>query len=180
MLPIFVVSKLHLSTILGPVQPKILFRFCPKLDQMIYIPYGVCSQIDLHRKTNRNCPACPTKKSSLGKLGSLVGLSVEINKAAKFKLLFLYGIQIIIWSFGQNLKWCDRSYYYASGRSAFFGCKFPDHLQLKNKNHMAYFRQICSFFIQSNFHFSLMNALVYVAIDQGIHKGKMKVALNEK
>ena len=26
----------------------------------------------------------------------------------------------------------------------------------------------------------LMNALVYVVIDQGIHKGKMKVALNEK
>ena len=25
-----------------------------------------------------------------------------------------------------------------------------------------------------------MNALVYVAIDQGIYKGKMKVALNEK
>ena len=25
-----------------------------------------------------------------------------------------------------------------------------------------------------------MNALVYVDIDQGIHKGKMKVALNEK
>ena len=26
----------------------------------------------------------------------------------------------------------------------------------------------------------LMNALVHVDIDQGIHKGKMKVALNEK
>ena len=25
-----------------------------------------------------------------------------------------------------------------------------------------------------------MNALVYVDIDQGIHKGKMKIALNEK
>ena len=25
-----------------------------------------------------------------------------------------------------------------------------------------------------------MNALIYVDIDQGIHKGKMKVALNEK
>ena len=23
-----------------------------------------------------------------------------------------------------------------------FGCKVPDHLQLKNKNHMVYFRQI--------------------------------------
>ena len=31
-----------------------------------------------------------------------------------------------------------------------------------------------------NFHFSLMNVLVYVNIDQGIHKGKMKVAWNEK
>ena len=37
-----------------------------------------------------------------------------------------------------------------------------------------------SFFIYSNFHFPLMNALVYVDIDQSIHKGKMKVALNEK
>ena len=92
MLPIFVVAKLHQGTILGPVKPKKLFRFCPKLDQMISIPYGVCSQIDLHRKTNRNCPACSTKKFRLGKLGSFVGLSVEINKAAKFKLLFLYGI----------------------------------------------------------------------------------------
>ena len=27
---------------------------------------------------------------------------------------------------------------------------------------------------------SFMNALVYVVIDQGIHKGKMKVASNEK
>ena len=36
-----------------------------------------------------------------------------------------------------------------------------------------------SFFILSNFHFSLINALVYVDIDQGIHKGKMKVAQNE-
>ena len=40
----------------------------------------------------------------------------------------------------------------------------------------------CSFFF---FHlelllFPLMNALVYVDIDQDIHKGKMKVALNEK
>ena len=35
-------------------------------------------------------------------------------------------------------------------------------------------------FISSNFHFPLINALVYVDIDQGIHKGKMKVALNEK
>ena len=38
----------------------------------------------------------------------------------------------------------------------------------------------CLFFISYNFTFSLMNALVYDDIDQGIHKGKMKVALNEK
>ena len=37
-----------------------------------------------------------------------------------------------------------------------------------------------SFFISSNFHFTLINARVYVDIDQGIHKGKMKVARNEK
>ena len=41
----------------------------------------------------------------------------------------------------------------------------------------------CSFFrfsFRATFIFPLMNALVYVDIDQGIHKGKMKVALNEK
>ena len=37
-----------------------------------------------------------------------------------------------------------------------------------------------SFFISSNFEFSLMNALVYVDIDRVIHKGKLKNALNEK
>ena len=37
-----------------------------------------------------------------------------------------------------------------------------------------------SFFISDNFEFYLMNALVYVDIDQGIHEGKMKVAQNEK
>ena len=165
---------------------------------MIYIPYGFCSQIDLHRKTNRNCPACFTKKFRLGKLGSFVGLSVEINKAAKFKLLFLYGIQIIIWSnFKQNLKRCDRSYYYASGRSAFFGCKVPDHLQLKNKNHMAYFRQIflrafwtivaITLFRNKRFLINLIlerNASKFAMFMEKenpcIHKGKMKVALNEK
>ena len=36
------------------------------------------------------------------------------------------------------------------------------------------------FFISSNFTFSLMNALVYVNIGQGIHKGKSKVTWNEK
>ena len=40
--------------------------------------------------------------------------------------------------------------------------------------------QFFSFFIQSNFEFYLINALVYVDIDQGIHKVKLKVALNEK
>ena len=87
MLPIFVVSKLHLGTILGPVKPKKIVQILPEIPY--YAGYSiVCSQIDLHRKTNRNCTACPTKKSRLGKLGSFVGLSVEINKAAKFKLLF--------------------------------------------------------------------------------------------
>ena len=41
----------------------------------------------------------------------------------------------------------------------------------------------CSFFrfsFRATMNFPLMNALVYVDIDQGIHKGKMKVALNEK
>ena len=41
----------------------------------------------------------------------------------------------------------------------------------------------CSFFrfsFRATFNFSLMNALVYVDIDQGIHKENMKVALNEK
>ena len=80
-------AKLHLGTILGPVKPKKIVQIVPE-NQMTSLPYRVCSQIDLHRKTNRNCPACPTKKSRLGKLGSFVGLSVEINKAAKFKLLF--------------------------------------------------------------------------------------------
>ena len=36
------------------------------------------------------------------------------------------------------------------------------------------------FFILSDFHFYLMNALVYVDIDQSIHKVKRKVAQNEK
>ena len=40
--------------------------------------------------------------------------------------------------------------------------------------------QFFSFFISSNFHFPLMNVLVYVNIDQGIYNGKMKVARNEK
>ena len=36
------------------------------------------------------------------------------------------------------------------------------------------------FFILNNFTFPLMNALVYVDIVQGIHKGKSKFAQNEK
>ena len=36
------------------------------------------------------------------------------------------------------------------------------------------------FFISSNFEFYLINALIYVNIDQGIHKVKLKVAKNEK
>ena len=35
-------------------------------------------------------------------------------------------------------------------------------------------------FILSNFHFYLMNTLVYDNIDKGIHKIKMKVVQNEK
>ena len=45
----------------------------------------------------------------------------------------------------------------------------------KKKNHVIFL-----FIISSNFTFSLMNALVYVCIDQGIHKGKGKVTQNEK
>ena len=43
--------------------------------------------------------------------------------------------------------------------------------------------QVGSFFCFSfvaTLSFTFINALVYVDIDQGIHKGKMKVALNEK
>jgi hypothetical protein len=39
---------------------------------------------------------------------------------------------------------------------------------------------VFSFFISCNFAFSLMNSLVYVDIDQGIHKGKSGVARGEK
>ena len=41
----------------------------------------------------------------------------------------------------------------------------------------------CSFFrfsFHATLYFYLMNALVYVDIDQGIHMGKSKVARNEK
>ena len=38
----------------------------------------------------------------------------------------------------------------------------------------------CLFFISCNFQFYLMNSMVYVDIDQGIHRWKMKVAWNEK
>ena len=36
------------------------------------------------------------------------------------------------------------------------------------------------FSFRATLSFTLMNALVYVDIAQGIHKGKMKVARNEK
>ena len=36
------------------------------------------------------------------------------------------------------------------------------------------------FFTSSNFEFYLMNTLVYVNIDQGVHKVKLKVVQNEK
>ena len=41
----------------------------------------------------------------------------------------------------------------------------------KKKTHVTFL-----FIISSNFTFSLMNALVYADIDQGIHKGKSKVS----
>ena len=45
----------------------------------------------------------------------------------------------------------------------------------KKKNSRSFFR----FSFWANFIFPFMNALVYVDIDQGIHKGKMNVAPNE-
>ena len=48
--------------------------------------------------------------------------------------------------------------------------------EMNTKTQIVFF----SFFISCNFIFSLMNDLVYVNIDQGIHKGKSKVARNEK
>ena len=44
------------------------------------------------------------------------------------------------------------------------------------KTHVVFFR----FSFHATLCFYLMNALVYVDIDQGIHKGKSKVARNEK
>ena len=52
----------HSIALLGPVQPKKIVQILPE-NQMISLPYRVCSQIDLHRKFNTNYPACPTKKS---------------------------------------------------------------------------------------------------------------------
>ena len=46
---------------------------------------------------------------------------------------------------------------------------------LYKKTHVVFF-----VFHFVNFTFSLMNALAYVDIDQGIRKGKSKVARNEK
>ena len=47
---------------------------------------------------------------------------------------------------------------------------------MEKENPRSFFR----FSFRATFIFPLMNALLYVDIDQGIHKGKMKVALNEK
>ena len=47
---------------------------------------------------------------------------------------------------------------------------------MEKENPSSFFR----FSFRATLSFTLMNALVYVDIDQGIHKGKMKVALNEK
>ena len=54
-------------------------------------------------------------------------------------------------------------------------------LNSKEKIQKLYFNEnFFSFFISSNFHFYFMNVLDYVNINQGIHKGKMNVARNEK
>ena len=47
---------------------------------------------------------------------------------------------------------------------------------MEKENPSSFFR----FSFRATLNFPLMNALVYVDIAQGIHKGKMKVALNEK
>ena len=47
---------------------------------------------------------------------------------------------------------------------------------MEKENPSSFFR----FSFQATLSFTFMNALVYVDIDQGIHKGKMKVALNKK
>ena len=70
--------------------------------------------------------------------------------------------------------------------SLFRNKRFLVNLKTKrNASKFAMFMEIenlCIFFVFNleQPSFSLMNALVYVKIDQGIHKGKMKVALNEK
>ena len=50
-----------------------LFRFCPKWNQMISIPYRMeiqsYSQIGQLNFSNKLCPACPTWKSRQGRLG---------------------------------------------------------------------------------------------------------------
>ena len=62
-------------------------------------------------------------------------------------------------------------------RSTFFSGETLQNLLYfwKKKTHVVF-----SFFIVSNFKFYLMNALVYINIDRGIHKVKLKVAHNEK
>ena len=52
----------------------------------------------------------------------------------------------------------------------------PYFWNMKIENTHSFFR----FSFRATLFFPLMNALVYVNIDQGIHKGKLKVAQNEK
>ena len=49
---------------------------------------------------------------------------------------------------------------------------------MSKKTHVVH--SFFPFFISSNFEYHLVNAVVYVDIDQGIHKVKLKNALNEK
>ena len=51
---------------------------------------------------------------------------------------------------------------------------------LQKKDACAQLFDLEKCFKKGNFYFYHMIALVYVVIDQGIHKGKMEVALNEK
>ena len=47
---------------------------------------------------------------------------------------------------------------------------------MEKENPSSFFR----FSLRGTLSFTLMNALFYVDIDQGIYKGEIKVALNEK
>ena len=83
----------ELYMILGPVKPKKnLFRFCPKLDQMMSIPYRMiipsCSQIALNRRTIQFCPACLCPIRYVGKLGRSVCSDWAGRFGCNFRLSF--------------------------------------------------------------------------------------------